>query len=426
MNNRAIETEVKIGVVDLPVKFRYLGNFESSTNEQTVDFVGDKEYLRICFISDKGVRFSKEQALVQISTPARFLEPAFTKKQRREIVAEGHEPDAKVRYEIPSIKDGNLVFTQHQVPLMYWFPPISNPSDLAKGVGSCKGDNLGDFGLGYLLSSFKDHLTEAGWIDDEKFSMPDRSKDLRGIFLNKYHWFEFCDIPPHLYSITAIAEFESGTVAGVVDISVHRNKLAHKRLIQQTDLLEPSLSQKSPNTTLNNDHADNTQGEVQNEIEDLVIQKGAAKYPGNEVAAILSKFTRKEIASLGGRAKQTVRQFKDLAKEAAKELPSEMKKGNRRKLRETPDNELCFLLLAVMFDDEQVTPFREARNAVNKMKKSKDICQDTLGLWIKKLKNTGTILNYIYELDKRQIDEDTGQSIENETNKYYYDDELNY
>ena len=103
-----------------------------------------------------------------------------------------------------------------------------------------------------------------------------------------------------------------------------------------------------------------------------------------------------------------------------------MKKGNRRKLRETPDNELCFLLLAVMFDDEQVTPFREARNAVNKMKKSKDICQDTLGLWIKKLKNTGTILNYIYELDKRQIDEDTGQSIENETNKYYYDDELNY
>ena len=118
MNNRAIETEVQIGVVDLPVKFRYLGNFESSTNEQTVDFVGDKEYLRIRFISDKGVRFSKEQALVQISTPARFLEPAFTKKQRRGIVAEGHEPDAKVRYEIPSIKDGNLVFTQHQVPLM--------------------------------------------------------------------------------------------------------------------------------------------------------------------------------------------------------------------------------------------------------------------------------------------------------------------
>ena len=54
------------------------------------------------------------------------------------------------------------------------------------------------------------------------------------------------------------------------------------------------------------------------------------------------------------------------------------------------------------------------------------IQEDTLGLWIKKLKNTGTILNYIYELDKRQIDEDTGQSIENETNKYYYDDELNY
>ena len=398
MSGDTLETVVVACMPGLPEKFTYLDCLPRGTGESTIDFVGPKEFLRVQFVSEQGRRYAQEQALVRLSPPSRFLELTFSKEQRRAVVMEGQEKDCTVEYVTLHLEKENLVFQNHDVPLYVWLPPVQEVAELAVGMESDSGENLGEFGLGYLLSAFKDYLTKAGWMDEETFSIKKREEDARGQFLNKYHWFEHCDIPEHLFAVQGVAEFESGVAVGVSCVKVQANLMLHRRLVKQLEGGEVQRENRSslaaPPESLDAELA---------LLKDLVKareEKGTSEEGPAEFAA---KLSRTEIASLGGAAKKRDAEMRNLASEAAEGLPTEMRQEFRRCLKKLPDDLFCFSLLATMFPEEKTNAMREARKACKKWVADKKVSKENVRLWCKKLRGIPAVAEFIHRVDQQEI-----------------------
>jgi hypothetical protein len=400
MSKGLFETVVDISAPGLPDKFPYLGCLPCGTRENTMDFVGAENSLRVQFATKQGWQYAQERALVRLSPPSRFLDRTFSTALRRAVIMEGQEKDCKVEYVTMHLEKGKLVFQNHDVPLYVWLPPVPEVAELAAGMNSNGGsENLGEFGLGYLLSALKDYLTEAGWVDEETLSIKKRQQDVRGQFLNKYHWFEHCNIPSHLFAVRGIAEFEHGVAAGFSCVEVQTNLLSHRSLVSQ---LENKLAQKQispePHATDKDPQDASTQL-----LKTVLEMHGGGNVSAESIVELRAKMPRTKVASLGGEAKKRMGEIKTLSIQAAALLPPEMKKGIRRKLKNLPDTFFCYILLASMFENEEAQPIREARKACVKWLEDGEVCEETIRLWRKKLGKITVVAAFILKSDQNYI-----------------------
>lgn len=304
---------------------------------------------------------------------------------------EGQEKDCKVEYVTMHLKKEKLVFQNHDVPLCIWLPPVPEVAELAVGMESAGEENLGEFGLGYLLSAFKDYLTKAGWVDEETLSIMKRKKDTRGRFLNKYHWFEHCNIPSHLFAVRGIAEFESGIAAGVSYVKVETNLLSHRRVVKQ---LENTANQKEKwegaTDTVSKviSKGLESQGVKLDQLQKEVEQSASTiKKMGDGYSIFLEwrrKQTQRNTSSAGGQAHGRKVMIENAAKALVLQIPADLSVEaqppyGRRKMRDIPDGIFCHMLLEYMCGVDRGMEFFEKEIA------NKRISRKMCGNWQKKV-----------------------------------------
>jgi hypothetical protein len=406
MSKGLFETVVDISAPGLPDKFPYLGCLPCGTRENTMDFVGAENSLRVQFATKQGWQYAQERALVRLSPPSRFLDRTFSTALRRAVIMEGQEKDCKVEYVTMHLEKGKLVFQNHDVPLYVWLPPVPEVAELAAGMNSNGGsENLGEFGLGYLLSALKDYLTEAGWVDEETLSIKKRQQDVRGQFLNKYHWFEHCNIPSHLFAVRGIAEFEHGVAAGFSCVEVQTNLLSHRSLVSQ---LENTVNQQEQIEGLHHavSHGISEEMESQGAKVEQILKEVSRSAPtikklGDGYSVFLEwrkTQIQRNAASSGGQAHGLKVMIENASKALAPLIPPELSveadsPHGRRKLSNIPNDLFCHLLLKYICGVDGGVDFFEKE--ISKKKLSRKM----LSIWQKKVIHFPPVVRLLERID---------------------------
>ena len=214
-----VRTEVEIDYNGLPKRWEYLDCIPSKTVDGGIDLIAADQVLRIVFTTAQAGLLAEERAVVRLLEPRRLLSRDILPSQRARLITEGFGREEKISYNIwTDVQKDKVTLVPREVQLGIWLPPVEEVSKLAERWLEKGQAGTEIFSVGYTMSSFKSYLIKAGFEGD-MFSAKKRSNDTRGKFLNKYHWFEWCEIPAHLFSICGFVEFEGGVLAGVSDVS---------------------------------------------------------------------------------------------------------------------------------------------------------------------------------------------------------------
>ena len=403
-----IRTEVEIDYNGLPKRWEYLDCIPSKTVSGGIDLIADDQVLRIVFSTAQAGLLAEERAIVRLLEPRRLLSRDISPAQRVRLITEGVGMEENITYNIwTEVQKDKVTLVPREVQLGIWLPPVEEVSELAerwleKGqVGTEK------FSVGYTMSSFKSYLIEAGFEGD-MFSAKKRSNDTRGKFLNKYHWFEWCEIPAHLFSVRGFVEFEGGILAGVSDVSTipllrsHRirlNDLGEET--KQTDL--PGASQPSE---LDQSLKQVLEGQlrIENKFNPLAKHLDA-------MLNLVKRMVKLRSSRKGGTVHGIEKKLELFANRIVKDAPLRFLNDGRKCLTKVPDDLLLRMLLYLYCGIEKGDEYFRRKI------KDKEISSETLRRWTKSLKSCEYVNEYLiplledlatkdvenYELDRSEI-----------------------
>jgi hypothetical protein len=384
-----IRTEVEIDYSNLPKRWEYVDCIPSKTVSGGVDLIADDQVLRIVFSTAQAGLLAEERAIVRLLEPRRLLSRDISPAQRARLITEGFEREEKMSYNIwTDVQKDKVTLVPREVQLGIWLPPVEEVSELAerwleKGqVGTEK------FSVGYTMSSFKSYLIEAGFEGD-MFSAKKRSNDTRGKFLNKYHWFEWCEIPAHLFSVRGFVEFEGGILAGVSDVSTipllrsHRIRLNDlEEETKQTDL--PDVSQPSE---LDQSLKQVLEGQlrIENKFNPLAKHLDA-------MLNLVKRMVKLRSSRKGGTVHGIEKKLELFANRIVKDAPLTFLNDGRKRLTNVPDNLLLRMLLF------RICGIEKGDEYFRRKIKDKEINSETLRKWTKTLKSCKYINEYLIPL----------------------------
>jgi hypothetical protein len=384
-----IRTEVEIDYSNLPKRWEYVDCIPSKTVSGGVDLIADDQVLRIVFSTAQAGLLAEERAIVRLLEPRRLLSRDISPAQRARLITEGFEREEKMSYNIwTDVQKDKVTLVPREVQLGIWLPPVEEVSELAerwleKGqVGTEK------FSVGYTMSSFKSYLIEAGFEGD-MFSAKKRSNDTRGKFLNKYHWFEWCEIPAHLFSVRGFVEFEGRILAGVSDVSTipllrsHRIRLNDfEEEAKQTDL--PDVSQISKQEQFNKQMLEGL----------LRIENKVNPFPEHLEAmlAFVKRMMKLKSSRKGGTVHGIEKKLELFANRIVIDSPPTFLNDGRKCLTNVPDNLLLRMLLF------RICGIEKGDEYFRRKIKDKEISSETLRRWMKTLKTYKYLNEYLIPL----------------------------
>ena len=384
-----IITEVEIDYNGLPKRWEYLDCIPSKTVDGGIDLIADDQVLRIVFSTAQAGLLAKERAIVRLLEPRRLLSRDILPAQRARLITEGFGREEKISYNIwTDVKKDKVTLVPREVQLGIWLPPVEEVSVLAERWLEKEQVGTEKFSVGYTMSSFKSYLTEAGFEGD-MFSAEKRSNDTRGKFLNKYHWFEWCEIPAHLFSVCGFVKFEGGILAGVSDVSTipllrsHRIRLNDlEEETKQTDL--PDVSQ--PNK-LDQSLKQVLEGQlrIENKFNPLAKHLDA-------MLDLVKRMVKLQSSRKGGTVHGIEKKLELFANRIVKDSPLTFLNDGRKCLTNVPDNLLLRMLLF------RICGIEKGDEYFRRKIKDKEINSETLRRWTKTLKSCKYVNEYLIPL----------------------------
>jgi hypothetical protein len=384
-----IRTEVEIDYNNLPKRWEYVDCIPSKTVSGGVDLIAEDQVLRIVFSTAQAGLLAGERAIVRLLEPRRLLSRDILPAQRAGLITEGFVWEEKIPYNIwTDVQKDKVTLVPREVQLGIWLPPVEEVSDLAERwleegqVGTEK------FSVGYTMSSFKSYLIEAG-LEGDVFSPKNRSNDIRGKFLNKYHWFEWCEIPAHLFSVRGFVEFEGRILAGVSDVSTipllrsHRIRLNDlEEETKQTDL--PDVSQPSE---LDQSLKQVLEGQlrIENKFNPLAKHLDA-------MLDFVKRMVKLQSSRKGGTVHGIEKKLELFANRTVIDSPPTFLNDGRKCLTNVPDNLLLRMLLF------RICGIEKGDEYFRRKIKDKEINSETLRKWTKTLKSCKYINEYLIPL----------------------------
>ena len=413
-----IRTEVEIDYNGLPKRWEYVDCIPSKTVSGGVDLIADHQVLRIVFSTAQAGLLAEERAIVKLLEPRRLLSRDISPAQRARLITEGFGREEKISYNIwTDVQKDKVTLVPREVQLSIWLPPVEEVSDLAERWLEREPKGGEKFSIGHAMSSFKSYLIEAGFeggrfggknrsndirgeeagIEKVRYSAKNRANDIRGRFLNKYHWFEWCEIPEHLFSVRGLVEFEGGAVVGVSDVKwlplyqIHRDRLVENKVAFKTLSL--------PTHEWFCDHDSKAKATLEKQ---LSSEKQLAPVYEQQKAIFdyLRKQIRQQSASKGGLVKGVGEKLKSLAKELADNGPPEMREPNRRCLFTVPDVFLMKLLL------ERILGFDRGVEYFLKKINSKEVTGQTINRWTALLEKHPLVISAIIPIQQQLAEAD--------------------
>ena len=403
-----IRTEVEIDYNGLPKRWEYLDCIPSKTVDGGIDLIADDQVLRIVFSTAQAGLLAEERAIVRLLEPRRLLSRDILPAQRARLITEGFGREEKISYNIwTDVQKDKVTLVPREVQLSIWLPPVEEVSDLAARWLEKRRAGTEIFSVGYTMSSFKSYLIKAGFEGD-MFSAKKRSNDTRGKFLNKYHWFEWCEIPAHLFSVRGFVEFEGGILAGVSDVSTipllrsHRIRLNDlEEETKQTDL--PDVSQPSK---LDQSLKQVLEGQlrIENKFNPLAKHLDA-------MLAFVKRMVKLQSSRKGGTVHGIEKKLELFANRIVKDTPLTFLNDGRKCLTNVPDNLLLRMLLF------QICGIDKGDEYFRRKIKDEEINRETVRRWTKSLKSCEYVKEYLtplledlatkdvenYELDHSEI-----------------------
>ena len=403
-----VRTEVEIDYNGLPKRWEYLDCIPSKTVDGGIDLIAADQILRIVFTTAQAGLLAEERAIVRLLEPRRLLFRDILPAQRARLITEGFGREEKVSYNIwTDVQKDKVTLVPREVQLSIWLPPVEEVSDLAARWLEKKRVGTEIFSVGYTMSSFKSYLIKAGFEGD-MFSAEKRSNDTRGKFLNKYHWFEWCEIPAHLFSVCGFVEFEGGILAGVSDVSTIPLLRSHR--IRLNDLEEETKQTDLPNVSqpckLDQSLKRVLEGQlrIENKFNPLAKHLDA-------MLAFVKRMVKLQSSRKGGTVHGIEKKLELFANRIVKDAPLTFLNDGRKCLTNIPDNFLVKMLLFRICGIEKGDVFFELR------KNSSEISDETLRRWTESLKSCEYVKEYLtplledlatkdvenYELDHSEI-----------------------
>jgi len=393
-----MKREFEIDFQGLPKSWKHVDCIPAKTVERAVDFISDDGVLRIIFNTEQARLLAEERAIVSLLEPRRLLSRDISPTQRVRLITEGVGRDEKVAYNIwTDIQRDKVTLVPKEVQLSIWLPPVKEVSDLA-GWWLEKGQvGTEEFSVGYALSSFKAYLMGVG-IDEKK------GRDRNGVagmcrdFLAKYYWFEWCEIPEHLFSVRGLVEFEGGEVVGVSDVKrlplyqVHRDRLIEKEVAFK--------SQSLPTHEWFGDLKSKVDLVLENQLSSKE-QFAPLREHLKAVFDLLKKQIQRQSASKGGLAKGIKDKIEFTANELAKHGPPEIRKPRRRSLTDVRD-ELLFKWLL-----QRRLGIEEGQGYFIRQLNKKNISEQTLRRWVAALENHPLVIEFIIPIAEQLEEEDS-------------------
>jgi hypothetical protein len=403
-----IRTEVEIDYSNLPKRWEYVDCIPSKTVSGGVDLIAADQILRIVFTTAQAGLLAEERAIVRLLEPRRLLFRDILPAQRAGLITEGFVWEEKIPYNIwTDVQKDKVTLVPREVQLGIWLPPVEEVSVLAERWLEKEQVGTEKFSVGYTMSSFKSYLTEAGFEGD-RFSTEKRSNDTRGKFLNKYHWFEWCEIPAHLFSVCGFVEFEGGILAGVSDVSTIPLLRSHR--IRLNDLEEETKQTDLPNVSqpckLDQSLKRVLEGQlrIENKFNPLAKHLDA-------MLAFVKRMVKLQSSRKGGTVHGIEKKLELFANRIVKDAPPTFLNDGRKCLTNVSDSLLLRMLLFRICGIEKGDVFFGLR------KNSSEISSETLRRWTKSLKSCEYVKEYLtplleelatkdvenYELDHSEI-----------------------
>lgn len=398
-----MKREFEIDFQGLPKSWKHVDCIPAKTVERAVDFISDDGVLRIIFNTEQARLLAEERAIVSLLEPRRLLSRDISPTQRVRLITEGVGRDEKVAYNIwTDIQRDKVTLVPKEVQLSIWLPPVKEVSDLAGWWLEQGQVGTEEFSVGYALSSFKAYLMGIG-IDEKK------GRDRNGVdgmcrdFLAKYYWFEWCEIPEHLFSVRGLVELEGGEVVGVSDVKrlplyqVHRDRLIEKGVAFK--------SQSLPTHEWFGDLKSKVEAGLEHKLS-TKEQFAPLREHLKAMFELWKKQVQKQSRRKGGVAKGIHKKIRLLAEELADYGPPEMREPHRRSLRAVTDELLMELLLGRMLGlDKGVEYFYKKIN-------SKEISGQTINRWTDLLQNHSLVISAItpiqHQLAQTECDAEGG------------------
>jgi len=382
-------SEVEIDYNGLPKRWEYLDCIPSKTVDGGIDLIAADQVLRIVFSTAQAGLLAEERAIVRLLEPRRLLSRDIFPAQRVGLITEGVGREEKITYNIwTEVQKDKVTLVPREVQLSIWLPPVEEVSDLAEGWLERGQGGREKFSVGYTMSSFKSHLIKAGFEGD-MFSAKNRSNDIRGKFLNKYHWFEWYAIPAHLFSVRGFVEFEGGVLAGVSDASMIPLFRAHRIRLndlgeetKQTDL--PDVSQPSE---LDQSIKQVLEGQlrIENKFNPLAKHLDA-------ILDFVKRMMKSQSSRKGGTVHGIEKKLELSANRIAKDAHLTFLNDGRTCLTKVPDDLLVRMLLFRIFEIEKGDEYFRRKI------KDKEISSETLRRWMKSLKSCEHVNEYLIPL----------------------------
>ena len=384
-----VRTEVEIDYNGLPKRWEYLDCIPSKTVDGGIDLIAADQVLRIVFTTALAGLLAEERAIVRLLEPRRLLSRDILPAQRARLITEGFGREEKVSYNIwTDVQKDKVTLVPREVQLSIWLPPVEEVSDLAARWLEKGRAGTEIFSVGYTMSSFKSYLIKAGFEGD-MFSAEKRSNDTRGKFLNKYHWFEWCEIPAHLFSVRGFVEFEGGILAGVSDVSTipllrsHRIRLNDlEEETKQTDL--PDVSQPSK---LDQSLKQVLEGQlrIENKFNPLAKHLDA-------MLNLVKRMVKLQSSRKGGTVHGIEKKLELFADRIVKDAPLTFLNDGRKRLTNVPDNLLLRMLLF------RICGIEKGDDYFRRKIKDEEINSETLRRWTKTLKSCEYVNEYLIPL----------------------------
>ena len=392
-----MKREFEIDFPGLPKSWKHVDCVPAKTVDCAVDLISDDGVLRIIFNTEQAKLLAEERAIVSLLEPRRFLTGDISPTQRVRLITEGVGRDEKVAYNIwTDIQRDKVTLVPKEVQLSIWLPPVKEVSDLAGWWLEQGQVGTEEFSVGYALSSFKAYLMGIG-VDEKKASGRKGVDGMCRDFLAKYYWFEWCEIPEHLFSVRGLVKLEGGEVVGVSDVKrlplyqVHRDRLIEKGVVFKSQSLPTH----------------EWFGDLKSKV-DLVLENQLSSKeqfaPLREHLKAVFDFLKKQIqrqsASKGGLAKGIKDKIEFTANELAKHGPPEIRKPRRRSLTDVRDELLFKWLLQRRLGIEEGQGY-----FIRKLNKN-NISGQTLRRWTAALDNHPLVIESIIPIAEQLEEED--------------------
>tara|TARA_B100000315_G_scaffold219766_1_gene221906 strand:+ start:344 stop:1543 length:1200 start_codon:yes stop_codon:yes gene_type:complete len=381
-----MKREFEIDFPGLPKSWKHMDCVPAKTVDCAVDLISDDGVLRIIFNTEQAKLLAEERAIVSLLEPRRFLTGDISPTQRVRLITEGVGRDEKVAYNIwTDIQRDKVTLVPKEVQLSIWLPPVKEVSDLAGWWLEQGQVGTEEFSVGYALSSFKAYLMGIG-VDEKKASGRKGVDGMCRDFLAKYYWFEWCEIPEHLFSVRGLVKLEGGEVVGVSDVKrlplyqVHRDRLIEKGVAFK--------SQSLPTHEWFGDLKSKVEASLEHQLS-MKEQFAPLREHLKATFEIWKQQVQKQSRRKGGLAKEVHKKIRLLAKELADNGPPELREPNRRSLCAVPDELLMELLLGrILGLDKGVEYFIKKIN-------SEEISGQTARRWSDLLQNHSLVISAI-------------------------------